>query len=87
MFLWKWIIFIFIAPLLAIRNYWKSNSVFKRFREAVQNISKNKVSNYIRNFINGFARYMSIRLGFIPSHSLRKIIYKNVFGVDLQKKA
>lgn len=81
--LWKWIIFIFLAPLLAFRNHRKFNG---EGGSSHQNISKNKSNRCIRDFVNGFTRFISIKIGFIPCHLLRKFIYKNIFCMDLQKE-
>lgn len=78
---WKWMVFILLSPLLAARNYRKS----KIGASGHQSFSSKKQKSPFRNFVNGFIRFMSIKIGFIPCHSLRNFIYKYIFGMDLKK--
>ena len=40
----------------------------------------------LRELISGFIRYMDFQVGMIPSHHVRKFIYKMIFCVDIQRK-
>lgn len=83
--LWKWIIFILLAPLLAVKNHRKFNGGGGR-NDFQNSSSSSHKAGLLRNSVNGFTRFISIKIGFIPSHLLRKFIYRNIFGMDLQKK-
>lgn len=51
-----------------------------------QHILKKALRN-IKRLLTGYCPYMDIRTGMIPSHSIRNLIYRKVFGVQLEKNA
>ena len=56
--LWKWVIFILLAPLLAVRNHRKNTiGAFGH-----QSFSEHKTKSSFRKFVNGFIRFMSIKI-------------------------
>jgi acetyltransferase-like isoleucine patch superfamily enzyme len=46
-----------------------------------------KVKRRIRNYLNGLVRYTCLETGKLPSHMMRKLIYKNVFRMKINKSA
>lgn len=45
------------------------------------------IKNQIRLTIEGYTRYVIIKIGMIPSYTIRKAIYTNVFFVKIEPKA
>lgn len=41
----------------------------------------------LKNVFNGYMRYMDIKTGMLPSHAIRKFIFRHVFLVQIDKKA
>lgn len=41
----------------------------------------------LKNVFNGYMRYMDIKTGMLPSHAIRKFIFRHVFLVQIDEKA
>lgn len=88
----KWILFIFLAPLINRRI--KSTGIRRHKRsisgETENNIPKRSVIFSLCkksiHYLDGYIRYMDIMTGRIPSHHIRKFIYKTVFRVSISSK-
>ena len=98
----KWITFIIVCPLIRLfnkhnrtRSLETSNNDQKQIENNEYHLSDNigddktikKCKNAIFSFFNGYERYMMIQTGFIPSHTIRDIIYKKIFLVRMDSKA
>lgn len=86
----KWIIFIFLSPLINFIEKRKRIPETKTVNDLIDNDEKGYHSDYKFNFrsiihkcLDGFIRYMDIQTGHIPSHHIRNFIYKYVFNVQL----
>lgn len=44
-----------------------------------------KIKGYIRTFIDSFLKYITYRIGFVPSHSFRNLVYRHILLVKMQK--
>lgn len=89
----KWILFLLLTLIVKIRN--KSRIEYKGDISNPKTSSDNKKSMLyvkmikslrLRELYSGFVRYMDFQVGMIPSHHIRKFIYKWMFGVDIQRK-
>lgn len=100
LFYWmiKWVIFVLFVPY--IRKIGKdSYKVMQRERKesivsplfTAENMNKKRsflfmVKGALRRMRDGYIRYMSFQVGLIPSHHIRKLIYKYVFMVNMADK-
>lgn len=53
-------------------------------RQERKNIIK-KIKGNVHLFVAGLVRYMDIETGKIPSHTIRNLIYRHIFGVHINK--
>lgn len=85
----KWIIFVLLSPVIRYKNR-KVSLIYENeasnvpVSEVVVKIGKLRC---LRSVVSGFIRYIDFQVGMIPSHHIRDFIYRNIFCVDLQKKA
>ena len=92
LFFWKWIIFVFMMiPIRIIKLHEKHikkevNPEIKP-REVEDNNTKHVMKDIIRRYLLGYIRFIDINIGHIPSHTIRNMIYKHVFTVEMEKKA
>lgn len=56
-------------------------------KENVNTSLKKRIFRKIDNILYGLCRYMSIFIGYVPSHTFRRFILKNVFCMDIDKHA
>ena len=45
-----------------------------------------KIYHFINGYVYGYMRYKVIKVGHIPSHRIRNIIYRAIFGMKITKK-
>lgn len=87
----KWILFIILSPI--IRKWSIKKGRRKPITKSTNNPSiattKKSTSCSFRNvfikYLDGYMRYIDIKTGQIPSHHIRRWIYKNVFKVKVSK--
>lgn len=81
----KWMVFILLSPLIMYKN-----SRLKSYKYQKKNLgdcNSNKVlNNIIVSYFLGLVRYFDIQVGMVPSHHLRKFIYKYIFKANLAPK-
>lgn len=87
----KWILFIIISPLIrkwSIKRG-KRKPAVKNSRNPLTDISRKPTSGIFRRsfikYLDGYMRYMDIKTGQVPSHRIRRWIYKNIFKVKLSE--
>lgn len=80
---WDWFCFFLLIPFLIFRTNKLSKS---KSNYDWGEGSNQKKKSLLRKIVNGFLRYMSIKIGYIPSHNLRLVLYKNCFGIRCEKK-
>ena len=86
----KWILFIFFSPFIRFVKKWEkdiiNNNTVDNHINIEQEENKNiNVIEYFKNLLLGYIRYMDLQVGKIPSHTIRKFIYKNIYLVNLHK--
>lgn len=92
LFCWKWITFLFmIIPIRIIKQHEKHiikdvNPEIKP-REVEDNNTKRVMKDIIKRYILGYIRFIDINIGHIPSHTIRNMIYKHIFMVEMEKNA
>lgn len=85
----KWVVFILISPAIIIKSYLDKHKKYSQNNNIVQD-KKNVLERYLKRtvfFILGLIRYYDIQVGMLPSHTLRKFIYKYIFRVNIGKHA
>ncbi len=89
----KYIIFLLMMPIIAAQNArrkrkWRGdkNNVITEPMVRSSASFKQRMINTISEFLNAYARYADIRIGYIPSFVLRDFLYKHVFCVNLQNR-
>lgn len=89
----KYIIFLLMMPIIAAQNAkrkhkWRGNKNNVTTEPMVRSsVSfKQRMINTVSEFLNAYARYANIRIGYFPSFALRDFLYKHVFGVNLQHR-
>lgn len=94
LWLWaKWILFLLFIPYLRKKGKLEFCEIEKE-RNISMDLTPKAISstkgNFFKNQIKkiklyrtGFIRYMSFQVGLIPSHRIRKFIYKHVFMVKI----
>lgn len=86
----KWILFIFVSPVIIIYSSYKKKTVQTadlQVEEIVSSLSiKQMVKREISRYLIGYIWSSNIQVGLIPSHFIRKLLYKYVFGVYLAPK-
>lgn len=91
----KWTLFLLLAP--AIRfvcgKRMTSRNKSNRNDESVHAIGGGnsrisvKLLKSIMRYVRGYIRYMDLQTGMIPSHTVRKFIYRHIFLLDIEKTA
>jgi len=100
LFLWgKWILFILFIPYIRrkgkrdrkhielernekiVDELYICNPKEDYRHKSIMNISLLRLNA----FVAGFVRYISFQVGLIPSHKIRKILYKHVFMVHIEE--
>lgn len=88
----KWVVFLILAiPLkfcLILRRKFEMRQSVDVKDPEVQNAKPTKLRSLfhrILQYISGYLRYMDFQIGLIPSHHIRKFMYKYFWGVDMQK--
>lgn len=85
-FFGKWLLFILIIPyikLTAFIHQRNCNKISKsdqcspdKYNETQINLNLfSKIKSSTRLFLDGFVRYMTFKIGMIPSHHIRNFIY------------
>lgn len=87
----KWIIFVLMSPLIRSIKKWENNitnnSQTKEISDTIVHISQpHTIKKHIKNYLLGYIRYIDFQIGKIPSHTLRKLIYKHIFLVKISSK-
>ena len=90
----KYFIFIFsFIPVYLMIYRQKLKEQHKNNISEKSNEEKNEVNNSsnikisLSKLINGYIRYFVIKVGFIPSHTIRNFIYRKVLLVDMAEYA
>lgn len=99
----KWVILILLSPVIIMhlrRERRISNRIYEndqkilRGEEKVPQWIPCKQKNFFKksiglliDYLASFERYILLEVGYLPSHSLRKIIYKYIFLVKMKKGA
>lgn len=94
----KWLFFILICPVLILiknarlRKLSQNQNAQNDYQNYSVNACERNCSNpsmvrRMKDWINGYIRYITIQVGFIPSHGIRKFIYRIIFGVKIGKSA
>lgn len=96
----KWILFIFVIPYIKLTAFIHRRHLYQsskseqcspeKFNEAQNNRNLfSKIKSSIRIFLDGFVRYMTFKVGMIPSHHIRNFIYIYIYilGVKMGKNA
>lgn len=94
----KWIGLIILTPYIRKKGKKATRQLKEENKREASTINQNQIAQPIpksndklkskfRLFIEGFIRYISFQVGHIPSHRIRKIIYKHIFMVHIEKKA
>lgn len=94
----KWIVFLFLSAFIKIGTSIKKrkgeNLTDKQETECADNPVTPKRNSIIGKIIHtvstllfGYLRYMDIKIGHIPSHHIRKFIYKYIFNAQLSKNS
>lgn len=77
--------------IMMLRSKKKNNLERITIEEKYEQINKTKVTAYLKNYIsslmNGYIRYFIIKLGMIPSHTIRNFIYRKVLLIDMAKNS
>lgn len=88
----KWIVFVFFA--IPLKGYLIIRERLEMRRRASVNDSNSprgnplkvrRVSSRVLEYISGYLRYMDFQIGLIPSHHIRRFMYKYFWGVDMQR--
>lgn len=91
----KWLIFIFLSPLIIIYNkllYNKGNLLkTETFKELFEEKESPSLVLFLKNGINrfmyGYIKYSDIKVGLIPSHTIRNFIYQKIFKIKMSKNS
>ncbi len=86
----KWVVFFISAPAIRFlckrkmtsRKYGKSNN-----SESITPPRQLHILKTPMRYMRGYIRYMDLQVGVIPSHHIRKFIYKHIFLLDIGKDA
>lgn len=92
LFCWKWIVFVFMMiPIRIIKQREKNNiKLIKQDTipfEVKNGGTKSVFKNLLRRYILGYIRFIDINIGHIPSHTIRNMIYKYVFMINMGKNS
>ena len=89
---WKWIVFVFmLIPIRMIKKRERHN--MKVTNHSKTNINKEpqqkntSLKSVARRYILGYIRFIDINIGRIPSHTIRDMIYRHIFMVDMEERA
>lgn len=67
------------------------SSTFENQNEAPKPVVKKTIIQKIKDFIffivNGYGKYLMIKIGYFPSHYVRNFVYKNIYFVDKAKSS
>ena len=81
----KWSIFILISPIIVVKSCFDKRGKIRKKDNVLLN--KNWIWKDFKKraayFVLGLIRYYDLQVGKLPSHTLRKFIYKNIFRVNL----
>lgn len=89
----KWILLVILSPVIrhicrpSIDQISSGCNLELSEDENVTTGSSKGIKQLIISYLFGFVRYMDIETGKIPSHHIRRFIYKNIFGVKLSPKS
>ncbi len=92
-FLPKIFFIVMFLPIRYIENRRRVQS-FSKLDARLQNVNnltdkspsqKKQIINFIAKYIHGYTRYFIIRVGFIPSHSIRNYIYRYILLANIDK--
>lgn len=91
-FLWgKWMVFLLLSPLMiwhnrrAARKAEASDQLIEEIPADVK--PRNSIMAIFRRYFTGFQRYINIKVGYIPSQTIRNFIYRHIMLVTLEKYA
>lgn len=86
---WKWLLLLMLAPVILIDKTRKHNAYIRESEsERIPNNGNSEEKyqpSFIRKFLSGYLRYILLKIGFIPSHRVRKFFYKTLFKVSIGK--
>lgn len=85
----KWVAFILLIPYIKHKNNVGRNldAEPKGTNPKIGHRNKINIKLILSLYINGFVRYMMFQTGMIPSHKIRNLIYRHVFGVKMGKNS
>lgn len=91
----KWALFLLLAPAIRFvcgkkmtaRNRNARNDESSHTVGAGNSRTSVKLLKSAMRYFRGYIRYMDLQTGMIPSHTIRKFIYKHVFMLDIEKTA
>jgi acetyltransferase-like isoleucine patch superfamily enzyme len=72
----------------------EKNNTIREIKEGkstkqINNVNENipAIKAFLSRYIHGYIRFNIIKIGYIPSHHIRKFLYKNVYLVKMEKHA
>lgn len=84
----KWVLFIMLSPVIIYKS--RNHKYVEKEDLSSEPFSAKRKINLkviVRKYINGFIRYITFKIGYIPSHHLRDFIYRYILGIQLSEKA
>lgn len=81
---WKYVVFILMSPIMRIQSLREKIKESSDHSAEVSRISKKaNFKKSLSPLVQGFHRWMMMEIGKIPSHQIRKYIYRYIFMVDM----
>lgn len=92
----KWTLFAIFSPTI---RFVCGKRLTSRKRPSIDDKAKDKsegggnprkhiaLLKSIMRYVKGYIRYMDLQTGMIPSHTIRKLIYRHIFLLDIDKTA
>lgn len=95
----KWIIFILLSPLIIWNNKVKYKQALLTKESDENNIIQtdfgtnnnpkilNRIKRTLSKYLQGYIRYMQYKVSYIPSHHIRKYIYRKIYLVRIEENS